>query len=170
MANVGPVSWFKKPSDDGPAGTDAASPEVEPLTDDEVEWVRTTIAELAEQDVRPGDIDDLGRHYDELLTVWLRLRESDRPDPNAIVTQIGLAFGQHIADHTGLAWGVANHPSGVEIALHRPRTPGQVLLYPAQMITTRWDAHDTGVLPTLARATIRAVLDMPEPGQRGIRS
>ena len=163
------MSWFKKPSDDRPTGPDEAStevehPEVEPLTDDEVEWVRTTIAGLAEQDVRPGDIDDLGRHYDELLTVWLRLPESDRPDPNAIVTQIGLAFGQHIADHTGLVWGVANHPSGVEIALHRPRTPGQVLLYPAQMISTRWDAHDTGMLPALARATVRAVLDVPEHG------
>jgi hypothetical protein len=138
---------------------------VEPLTDDEVGWLRSTIAELEEQNVRPGDIDDLGRHYDELLTGWLRLREPDRPDPHAIINQIGLAFGQYIADHTGLDWGVATDDRGPEIALHRPRTPGQVLLYPADMVAQRWDAQETGMLPALARATVQAVLDIPDQRQ-----
>lgn len=142
----------------------AAFPDIEPLTDDEVVWVRSTIAELAEQDVRVGDIDDLGRHYDEMLTGWLRITEATRPDPHAIINQIGLAFGQHVADQTGLEWGVATSQGGVEIALHRPRTAGRVVLYPADMITKRWDDHETGVLPSLARATIQAVRDIPDEG------
>jgi hypothetical protein len=163
------VAWFRKSSDELPTSgaedaTTIAFPEIEPLTDDEVVWVRSTIDELAEQGVRTGDIEDLGRHYDELLTEWLRMKESDRPDPHAIINQIGLAFGQHIADHTGLAWGVATSERGPEIALHRPRTPGEVVLYPTDMVAQRWGAHETGMLAPLARATIQAVKDIPAHG------
>jgi hypothetical protein len=134
-----------------------ASAEVDPLTDDEVDWVRSTIAELTEQDVRSGDIDDLGRHYDELLSTWLRLREADRPDPHGVINQIGLAFGQYVADHTDLAWGVATNQRGVEIALHRRRSEAPVLLYPTDMVNQQWEARETGILPALARATVDAI-------------
>jgi hypothetical protein len=163
------VPWFRKsssgdqPATDDTAPTDAL-PEIEPLTDDEVEWVRSTIAELAEQEVPPGDIDALGDHYDELLAGWLRLQESDRPDPNAVINQIGLAFGQYVADHAGLEWGVATDTQGVEIALHRPHTPGRVVLYPTNMVAKRWVAHETRMLAALARATVQAVQDIPAEG------
>src|SRR6476469_8875926 len=98
------MPWLRKssngqPTEAAPAAPDASDdPVLEPLTAAEVDWVRSSIAGLLEQDVRLGDIDDLGRHYDEMLTAWLRLSESQRPDPNEIVTQIGLAFGQYVAD------------------------------------------------------------------------
>ncbi|HEY3530604.1 MAG TPA: DUF3806 domain-containing protein [Nocardioides sp.] len=161
------MPWFRKSSAEGPApeatpgATETTPPAVERLTEDEVEWVRATIAELAEQGVRLGDIDDLGRHYDELLEGWLRLREADRPEPSGVLDQIGLAFGQHLADHTGLEWCVATDAQGVTIALHRPRTPGRVLLFPVDMVSKRWAAQETRVLPALARATIDAVLQIP---------
>ena len=162
------MSWFRRSSDEdstsGALPTPVTFPEIEPLTEDEVLWVRTTIAELVEQDVRFGDIEDLGRHYDEMLTGWLRLKEPDRPDPHVIINQIGLAFGQHIADHTGLVWGVATSERGPAIALHRPRTAGQVVLYPTDMVAQRWGAHETGVLAPLARATVDAVRDIPASG------
>jgi hypothetical protein len=162
------VSWFKKPSGDarGPAQSDPEDGprSIEPLTDDEVEWVRSTIAALDDQGVRRGDIDDLGRHYDELLTGWLRLNESDRPDPDPVITQIGLALGQIIANHTGLEWGVATGRRGVEIALHRPRAEHPVVIYPAHLVSQRWDAHETGGLATIVRATIQAVRESPAPG------
>jgi hypothetical protein len=163
VAYRGPMPWFKKSSEDPttPAPDEdpgsAGSAEVEALRDDEVEWVRTTVAALGEQDVRAGDIDDLGRHYDELLTGWLRLREADRPDPETVITQIGLAFGQYVADRSGLSWGVATDPQGVKIVLHRPERAGQVLLYPTNMVAERWLAHETRILPALARATIDSV-------------
>jgi hypothetical protein len=166
----GGVSWFRRTPGDGsdpPAGPDHAEAdllEIEPLTDGETEWVRSTIAELEEQGVLRYDIDDLGRHYDELLTGWLRLGRSVRPDPDRIITQIGLAFGQLIVNHTGLEWGVATGREGVEIALHRPATPGQLVIYPASMVSARWNAEETGMLPALTRATIEAVRDFPGTG------
>lgn len=159
------MSWFRRTSNDAsvaPAGPDAADlPEIEPLTDDETEWVRSTIAELEEQGVLRYDIDDLGRHYDELLTGWIHLRDGDRPDPSRIITQIGLAFGQLIVNHTGLEWGVATGRQGAEIVLRRPGTSGPLVIYPAAVVSERWTAEETGVLPALTRATIRAVLDAP---------
>jgi len=87
VASVGAMSWLKRSSGDEPPGEQAPEverPEIEPLSAAEVEWVRSTVAGLAEQDVLDHNIDDLGRHYDELLTVWLRLREPDRPDPSTV--------------------------------------------------------------------------------------
>ena len=158
------MSWFKKSSGDPATPTPpdeppppVRHPEVEALRDDEADWVQTTVAALAEQDVKDGDIDDLGRHYDELLTGWLRLREADRPDPDTVINQIGLAFGQYVADRTGLSWGVATDPHGVTIVLHRPDGTGRVLLYPTHLVAERWRAHETRILPALARATIASV-------------
>jgi hypothetical protein len=157
------MPWFKKSSEDPATPTPDEPPdpagraEVEALRDDEVDWVRATVAALGEQDVRAGDIDDLGRHYDELLTGWLRLREADRPDPDTVINQIGLAFGQYVADRTGLSWGVVTDPHSVTIVLHRPDRAGQVLLHPTTMVAERWQEHETRILPALARATIVSV-------------
>jgi hypothetical protein len=180
------VAWFKKSSSAGPVVAEQANehaadqPTVQPieqpieqplehadqggqsaaidaLTDAEVDWVRSTIAELTEQGVRADDIDDLGRHYDELLSAWLRLSEDDRPDPHEVVNRIGLAFGQYVADHAGLDWGVATEPPGPEIALHRPREQREVLLYPREIVGGKWATQETGILPALARATVDAI-------------
>jgi hypothetical protein len=156
------MSWLKRSSGDEPPGEqapDVERPEIEPLSAAEVEWVRSTVAGLAEQDVLDHNIDDLGRHYDELLTVWLRLREPDRPDPSTVITQIGLAFGQYVVDQAGLEWVVATGASGPEIALHRAQ--GDVLVYPTAMVAERWAAEQAGVLPPLARATVEAVRPAP---------
>jgi hypothetical protein len=159
------MPWFKRSSGEEPTESPEAEhavadpPVLEPLTSAEVDWLRTTIAELWEQDVRAGDIEDLGRHYDELLTAWLRLREADRPDPNGIINQIGLAFGQYVADHAHLEWRVATDANGTEIALHRVR--GDVLVYPTNLVAKRWVAEETRTLPALARATIDAVEQIP---------
>lgn len=162
------MSWFRKtphgPETEASADATAAqAPEIEPLTEDEAEWVRSTIAGLEEQGVERYDIDDLGRHYDELLNGWLHLREADRPDPDRITTQIGLAFGQLIVNHAGLEWGVATGPRGAEIVLHRAATPG-VVIYPTSVVSERWLAEETGMLPALTRATIQAVRTVPENG------
>jgi hypothetical protein len=161
------MSWFRRASSDGsglPADPDGAEPDlpdIEALTEGETEWVRSTIAELEQQGVLRYDIDDLGRHYDELLTGWLRLRAGDRPDPDRILTQIGLAFGQLIVNHTGLEWGVATGRESVEIVLHRPGTSRRLVIYPASIVSERWAAEEIGMLPALTRATIQAVRDFP---------
>ncbi len=158
MASVGAMSWFKRsPGDETPGepAPEVVRPSIEPLSEAEVEWVRTTVAGLAEQDVLDHNIDDLGRHYDELLTVWLRLREADRPDPTTVITQIGLAFGQYVVDQAGLEWVVATGAAGPEIALYRAQ--GDLLVYPTAMVAERWAAETPGVLPPMARATVEAV-------------
>ena len=153
------MPWFKKSSPGEPAPP-VAAPEIEPLTEDEVVWVRTTIAGLTEQDVRVGDIDDLGRHFDELLTEWLRLREPDRPDPAGVVNQIGLAFGQYVADHAKLDWTIATDEYGAEIGLHRPRE-ASVLIYPTAVVSKCWAAEELHALPALARDMIATVEQLP---------
>jgi hypothetical protein len=155
------MAWFKKSAGEEPTEAPPAAPAtsdepvLEPLTSAEVDWVRSSIAELGEQDVLFGDIDDLGRHYDEMLSAWLRLDESQRPDPNGIINQIGLAFGQFVADQAKLDWTVATDAHGTEIALHRAR--GNVLIYPTDLVAKRWAAHARNTLPAMARDMIATV-------------
>jgi hypothetical protein len=159
------VPWFRKSSDDEPtdapqvAPTAVVDPVLEPLTVAETDWVRSCIADLAEQDVRFGDIDDLGRHYDEMLNAWLRLNESQRPDPDRIINEIGLAFGQYVADRAKLDWTIATDENGAEIALNR--THGNVLIYPTILIAKHWAAHQRDVLPALASDMIATVEQIP---------
>lgn len=141
------------------APADTEPPVLEPLTAAEIDWIRTNIAGLAEQDVTLGDIDDLGRHYDELLDAWMRLDESRRPDPNAVITQIGLGFGQYVADHAKLDWRVATDAQGAEIALHGTR--GNVLIYPTDLVAQQWAAQERSTLPALARDMIATVERIP---------
>jgi hypothetical protein len=145
------------PPQPGPARAD--DPVLEPLTTAEVDWVRASIAGLAEQDVRLGDIDDLGRHYDEMLNAWLRLDELQRPAPDAIINQIGLAFGQYVADRARLDWTVSTDERGADIALRRPS--GKVVFYPTNLVAQRWAAHERSTLPALARDMIATVDQMP---------
>lgn len=155
------VPWFKKSSgqDQPPAERVFGGPlsSIEPLRDDEVAWVRSTIAELVEQGVRTDDLDDLGRYYDEMVAGWHRLKESDRPDPDAVIRRIGLALGQYVADRTGLEWRVAIDDQGTEIALYRER--GEVLVHPTRLVATRWVAREERVLPGLGRALIESIPD-----------
>jgi Domain of unknown function (DUF3806) len=156
----GHVSWFKKQAataeaPEPPEAAASPSPQVEQLTASEIDWIRTTIAELAEADVRTDDIHDLGRYYDELLTAWLRVRDADRPGPEKVIDQIGLAFGQYLADQSDLVWVIAADQTGPLIALHRPQ--GAVLLHPTTMVAERWNARETGILPGLAHATLQMV-------------
>jgi hypothetical protein len=136
-----------------PAQVDA--PVLEPLTTAEVDWVRSSIAGLVDQDVRLGDIDELGRHYDEMLKAWLRLPEVQRPDPDGITNQIGLALGQYVADHARLDWTVATDKHGTSIALRR--AAGRVLFYPTDLVAQRWAAHEHSTLPAMARDMIATV-------------
>ena len=159
------MSWFsKKTTDELPAPPPEAAPpavpsselpEIEQLTEVEFDWVRSMIAELSEQDVRADDIEDLGRHYDELLTAWLRVRATDRPEPDKIVDQIGLAFGQYLADHGHLEWVIAIDQQGPGIALYRAQGP--VLLRPTDMVAEAWVARRTGVLAALAQVTLEGL-------------
>jgi hypothetical protein len=164
LVSVGTMSWFRRsPDDDADApseepATGAVPPAIEPLTAEEIAWVRSNIAGLI-QDVRLNDIEDLGRHYDELLDAWVRLDESRRPDPHEIITQIGLGFGQYVADRAKLDWTVATDEHGPEIALHRVR--GNVLIYPTDVVAKRWAAQERQALPGLARQMIATVEQIP---------
>jgi hypothetical protein len=163
VASVDSMRLFKRSAGEQPTPeapvTPAQDPVLEPLTNAETDWVRSNIAGLADQDVRLGDIDDLGRHYDEMLSGWLRLDETQRPDPNDVITQIGLAFGQFVGDHAKLDWTIATDEYGAEIALHRTR--GNVLIYPTNLVAKRWAAEELHALPALARDMIATVEQLP---------
>lgn len=131
--------------------------EITDLNDAERAWVAETLAALGRSD---GDIVALGAAYDAALRGWTSVSPDERPDPNGLINRLGIGFGEHVRRQTGLAWVIAADEHGTELALHGQ--PGDVLLYPANLVAKRWVAGDTGVLPELAATLIEQVARIKE--------
>ncbi|WP_116946953.1 DUF3806 domain-containing protein [Jiangella endophytica] len=132
-------------------------PTITELDDAERAWVAERLALLGRAD---GDIVALGAAYDAALRGWTSVPPEERPDPNELINRLGVGFGEHVRRRAGLAWVVASDEHGTELALHGQ--PGDVLLYPANLVAKRWVAGETGVLPDLAAALIEQVTSIRE--------
>ncbi|WP_053206230.1 DUF3806 domain-containing protein [Jiangella muralis] len=131
--------------------------EITDLNDAERAWVSEILAALGRAD---GDIVALGAAYDAALRGWTSVSPEERPDPNELINRLGIGFGEHLRKRIGLAWVIAADEHGTELALHGQ--PGDVLLYPANLVAKRWVAGQTGVLPELAAALIEQVARLRE--------
>lgn len=132
-------------------------PSITELNEAERARVAESLAALGRSD---GDIIALGAAYDAALRGWMSVPPDQRPDPNELITRLGIGFGEHVRRQTGLAWVLAGDEHGAELALHGQ--PGDVLLYPANLVAERWVAGETGVLPGLAAALIERVTGIRE--------
>lgn len=150
------MGWFKRSA---PTPAPAAGPTITELNDAERAWVAECLASLEGAD---GDIVALGAAYDEALRGWSATAEApaDRPDPNDLINRLGIGFGEHVRRQIGLTWVVASDEYGTELALHGQ--PGDILLYPANLVAKRWVTGETGVLPELAAALIERVTHIRE--------
>lgn len=147
------MGWFKRsappPAPSGPAITQ--------LNAAEQAWVAESLASLPGMGGADGDIVALGAVYDDALRGWTATAAAPegRPDPNDVINRLGIGFGEYVRTHTGLAWVIAGDEYGTELALHGQ--PGDIVLYPANLVAKRWVAGETGVLPGLAADLIERV-------------
>ncbi|SDU09680.1 DUF3806 domain-containing protein [Jiangella alkaliphila] len=149
------MGWFKRSAPQAaPTG-----PVITDLRDAERAWVAECLASL---DGAEADIVALGTAYDEALRGWTATAPDPehRPDPNVLINRLGVGFGEHVRLRTGMSWVVASDEYGTELALHGQ--PGDVLLYPANLVAKRWVAGEAGVLPELAAALIERVTHIRE--------
>ena len=99
-----------------------------------------------------GDIRDpavLDRIWTTWVDEWSSTPDAERDDPNPYINAVGLAIGQILVDRLGLRWTIATDADGTEMAVHGQ--PGDVLVYPANLVAKRFDTRETGFLePVLA--------------------
>jgi hypothetical protein len=152
------MSWLKRGQSDPGDG-----PRIEELSASETAWVEGNLTVLANAEVQPGDVAALGALYDAQLTSWLAAPTEERSDPNPLINLIGLGLGEYLRRECGMRWVLATDGHGFEIAIHRE--PGNVILYPTNIVAKRWVAQERGIIPELAEAMVQSVHRLPGANQ-----
>jgi hypothetical protein len=129
---------------------DPASLTIEPADESGLAWVdqhvsaaKATVAASGLDEARELSPETLDRLYAELASE-LRASDASHDAINQVVTTVGLAFGQVLADRLALEWVVVSDGESAEIALQGQ--PGDFLVFPTHLVAARWESGDTDFL------------------------
>jgi len=127
------------------AGVDTT---VSPLSDDERAWVSVQL-EAARQFVadygstRTMDLATLEHAW----ASWLDRQAVDPEDPEPVINAVGVYFGQSLVDSLdGFDWVHTEDEAGVDLAVFGLPGAGDVLIYPANVVSERYHSRDAAFL------------------------
>ncbi|GAA2041417.1 hypothetical protein GCM10009819_29060 [Agromyces tropicus] len=123
------------PVDDAPP-----MPRLVEIGEPEREWIDAHVALVADAGADPEDVEQMAVLYERWSAGWRRINPPERDDPNIMLNALGTAFGEYVARRTGLSWRLAEHATGVELALYQAR--GQVLVHPIGIVAEQWRAEE----------------------------
>ena len=124
----------------------------------ELEWIADNLARLRSDGVDIADAISLGGYFDRAYREWAAFPESLRDDPNPVITRVGIGVGEHLRQRTGLEWAIETDEYGTELALIGE--PGNVLIFPPNLVAKRWSDEGVGVLPGLIDMVLGTVDDL----------
>jgi hypothetical protein len=131
--------------------------QVSPLSAAESEWLATQLATaVALARAYSGDSEDLPT-LARLDTTWLAWQSDSSascPEPNVVVSGLGIAFGKHLATALTLEWAIVTDDFGTDLALFGE--PGAVTFFPANMIAKRLEER-APIFTQLHRAAVESV-------------
>jgi hypothetical protein len=136
---------------------ESAGPSIEPLNENEIHWRNSSLdaaAIFAERYAGSRDKPPSLMDLDQCVRAWLADDEA-RPDINAFVNAVGVAFGAHVARDAGLTWVIATDEHGSDLALHGEH--GNVVIYPANAVAKRISTGTTDFLVELHRSMVSGV-------------
>lgn len=124
----------------------------------EIEWRDAQIAVARALAERYGQLapDELVpvEALEAVVAGWLD-GDDTRLDINTIINSVGITFGCHLAQATGLTWVIATDEFGTDLALHGQ--PGHILLYPANAVGKRILEGEHSFLAHLLEAMADAI-------------
>ena len=124
----------------------------------ELEWIADNLARLRSDGVDIADAASLGAHFDRAYREWAAFPSTLRDDPNPVITRVGIGVGEHLRQRTGLEWAIETDEYGTELALIGQ--PGNVLIFPPNLVGKRWSEEGVGVLPGLIEMVLSTVEDL----------
>lgn len=99
-----------------------------------------------------GDINSIGRAYDDYVHEMLLTPADERTDPTAFLTMIGMALGEYLRRNSGLHWRIVSDAQGTDLALASADDLG--VLYPVDPVADAWSAQQRGWLPEFATGVL----------------
>jgi hypothetical protein len=122
--------------------------------------VEIMVPEMAGQPLTLGSLD-------RAFAGWMAVDETDSTVINAIINQIGIAFGQFLVDGLGLKWVIATDKQGSDMAVYGLPGKGDVLVYPANLVAKRWERRETMFLENCYQQTAAQVKALSSGGNAG---
>ncbi|WP_353828092.1 DUF3806 domain-containing protein [Agromyces sp. SYSU T0242] len=116
-------------------------PRLVEIGEPEREWIDAHVALVADAGADPDAIEEVAAVYERWAAGWRRINPPERDDPTIMVNALGTAFGEYVARRTGLSWRLAEHATGLELALYQSR--GQVLVNPIGVVDEQWREEQT---------------------------
>lgn len=127
----------------------------------EQEWIADNLARLRSDGADIADAASLGAYFERAYREWAAFPPPLRDDPNEVITRVGIGVGEHIRLRTGLEWAIETDEDGTELAL--VGQPGNVLIFPPNLVAKRWSEEGAGVLADLIAMVLSTVDDLRRP-------
>jgi hypothetical protein len=124
--------------------------EIRQVTDTELRWIsnqleagRGFVARYAPEYAGK----DLGLEaLDAAWSSWMATSPTDTSDINNAINTIGISFGSLLIDSGEFKWCIAKDDWGTDLAVHALPERGDVLVYPANFVSKRWEDRTTDFL------------------------
>ena len=95
---------------------------------------------------------------DAAWAAWLEMHLRGEEDPNSVINAFGIAFGQVLVDRLGLEWKTV---SDVVTDIALLGQPGDIVIYPQNLVARRYIAKNTAFFAELAAEVERRVGRFP---------
>jgi hypothetical protein len=139
---------------------------IDQLTPAEHEWiaeqidatklfVAETVGTVQNELPSPEDLD-------QAFGSWLKTH--DPAEANSVINCVGVAFGQHLVNTTPLEWVIASDEYGTELAVYGLPGNGDILIYPQNFVTKRYEKGVGGFIKESINQIQRQVADVEKGG------
>ena len=94
---------------------------------------------------------------DCLWDAWIATSPTETDEINAVINGVGVQFGQFLVDDAGFEWTIATDEFGTDLGVRALPDRADVLVYPANFVSKRWERRETGFLAAAFDAIVEQV-------------
>jgi hypothetical protein len=135
---------------------------VAPLTDDERTWLSNQLQAAQQFIADYGSTRATGLPaLEHAWASWLDRQAVDPDDPDPVLNAVGVYFGQSLVDSLdGFDWVRTQDDAGTDMAVYGLPGAGDVLIYPASVVTERYQSRDASFLVSGHDRIVAQVADL----------
>lgn len=135
---------------------------VTPLSDDEQAWVSVQLEAAREFVADYGSTRTMSlAAVEHAWASWLDRQAVDPEDPEPVLNAVGVYFGQSLVDSlAGFSWVHTQDEAGADLAVYGLPGAGDVLIYPANIVSARYDSRDASFLVSGHEKIVQQIAEM----------
>ena len=122
------------------------APTIKPISEAEANWIKEQIQSgaqfVADRTNGTGSIDSLA-DLDRAWAAWMAASPTEIEDINHAINCIGIPFGALLVCTGQFSWCISSDEWGTDLAVRALPDRGNVLVYPADFVSKRWESRTT---------------------------